>query len=220
MSRWVYLGLTVLAAVAVVYIYLHRQQLGLVSGPSSTVAQDQSGQPVNTEMFPAHIVWQKVDRTPDGFQVQMPENPQEIQIPAYNSSGGADQVGMLFSTPDAETTYSIAWADDPPVVRAERDVPQQVLDTARDGALARTQTSLVNESKTTVQGFPARDFTGRNGEGGLFDARMILAGKRLYMLIAAFPSGSAMRQQDVTQFFDDFRLTPSGREAAPAANGD
>ena len=213
MSRWVYLVLTVLAIVAVVYIYLHRQQLGLVSQPSSTTTSAQMENAVATgpEMYPARIIWQQVDRTPDGFRLDMPEDPKEIEIPAYTDRGGAEQVDMLFSTPDAQTTYSVAWADDPPVVRADRPSVQRTLDAARDGALARTQTSLVSESSTRVEGFPARDFTGRNAEGGLFDARLVLAGTRLYMLVAAFPSAQASRQQDVSQFFDDFRLTAAGR---------
>ena len=203
--------MTVLAIAAVVYIYLHRQQLGLVGTPSSTTAQLENAVATGSEMYPARIIWQEVDRTPDGFRLDMPEDPKVIEIPAYTERGGAEQVDMLFSTPDAQTTYSVAWADDPPVVRAARPSVERTLNAARDGALARTQTSLVSQSDTRVEGYPARDFTGRNAEGGLFDARLVLAGTRLYMLVAAFPSAQASRQQDVSQFFDDFRLTGAGR---------
>jgi len=208
-SRWVYLVLTVLAIVAVVYIYFHRLQLGLVGAPNPTTTQTENAVATGPEMYPARVVWQNVDRTPDGFQLQMPEDEREVQVPAYTDRGTIEQVDMLLSSPDGQATYSVAWADDPPVVRAESPSVERTLDAARAGALKRTQTSLISESNTRVQGFPACDFTGRNAEGGLLDARLVLAGKRLYMLVAAFPSAQASSQQNVSQFFGDFRLTAS-----------
>jgi hypothetical protein len=88
---------------------------------------------------------------------------------------------------------------------------QQTLDMARNDALARTQTSLVNESRSNLLGFPSREFSGRNVGGGVFNARLILAGKRLYMLIAAYPSDSARRSQDVSYFFDSFSLASTSK---------
>jgi hypothetical protein len=82
---------------------------------------------------------------------------------------------------------------------------------ARDDALARTQCSMVSESRSNRQGYPARDFVGRNEGGGIFNARLILAGTRLYMLTAASPAESARRDQDVQRFFDSFNLTAESR---------
>ena len=114
---------------------------------------------------------------------------------------------MIIATPNAETTYAIAWDDDPPVERASGEAVERTLDNARDGALARTQTTLMDESHASFQGYPARDFTGQNQSGGLFNARLILAGKKLYMMIVAFPAPSARRDEDVNHFFDSFKLT-------------
>ena len=49
----------------------------------------------------------------------MPADVKQIQIPAYNETGGADPVETIFSTPDTETTFSVAWADNPPVARVK-----------------------------------------------------------------------------------------------------
>jgi len=58
------------------------------------------------------------------------------------------------------------WADEPPVERANSDVPDKTLDMARDDAMQRTETTLVSETPLSQQGFPARDFSARNlGEG-------------------------------------------------------
>jgi hypothetical protein len=219
MKRWHYFVLLVVMAVGSVYVYLHWQELGLSGmqgfGSSGTIGADLA----LSSSRPAIINWQKVDRTPDGFKVDMPSDVKEIQIPAYNESGGSDQVSMIFSYPNSETSFSVVWADDPPVVRVNNRVPERILDMARDGALARTQTTLVSESRVTPEGFPARDFAARNADGGVMNSRLISAGSHLYMLIAAFPSASARRDQDVTRFFNSFTTTASASipETMPAA---
>jgi hypothetical protein len=205
-KRWYYIVLLGLLILGCVYVYLHRQELGLVSSIGSDsdagAGSDQSG----AEYRPAHIVWQQVDRTPDGFKVEMPPDVKDIQIPAYNEQGGANQVNMIFSNADAETTYSVAWADEPPVMLASGRSPQRTLDTAQEDALARTQTSLTSANKNETQGFPAREFSAKNVGGGVMNSRLICAGSRLYMLIAAYPSASARRDQDVARFFNSFTI--------------
>jgi hypothetical protein len=205
-KRWYYIVLLVILILAGVYIYMHRQDLGLVSSTSSGADEGVPTDLTATAPHPAHIVWQQVDRTPDGFKVEMPTDVKDIQIPAYNEQGGADQVNMIYSNADAETTFSVAWADNPPVMRVSRRSPQLTLDTARDDALLRTQTSMMSESKNEIAGFPAREFAARNVGGGVMNSRLIFAGSRLYMLIAAFPAASARRDQDVTRFFNSFTV--------------
>ena len=221
MKRWHYIVLLVIVVLIIVYVYLNWQELGLGGPHGFGSSGDMSGDQALSSSRPAVINWQKVDRTPDGFKVDMPSDVREIQIPAYNESGGSEQVSMIFSYPNSETTFSVAWADNPPVVRVNNRVPDRILDMARDDALARTQTTLVSESRITPGGFPARDFVARNSGGGVMNSRLISAGSRLYMLIAAFPSASARRNQDVTRFFNSFRTTfsasiPESMPAAPA----
>ncbi len=160
---------------------------------------------------PASIVWQSVDRTPDGFKVQMPADIKEIQVPAYNEQGGSEQVDMIYAYPDSETCFSVAWADNPPVERANFEVPDRTLDMARDDAMARTQTTLVEESTFSQQGFPGRYFSSRNLGGGVMNSRLILARKRLYMLTATFPTAGARRDEDVAHFFNSFSVVPDSR---------
>lgn len=180
------------------YIYLHRQDLGLtwLSGTSST------GQAPS----PTPITWAMVDRSSEGFTLEMPQDARETEAPAFAADGTATQVEMICAYPDPSTSYSISWADNPPVVAALGGDPDQTLEDARNGALARTQSVLVSEAQSTRQGFPVRDFTSRNQNGGVFNARLILADRRLYMLMASFPAASARRDDDVNRFFDSFRV--------------
>jgi hypothetical protein len=207
-QRWHFIALAGVLALGTGYVITHRQQLGLTGQPAigADDARD-ANVPLSPTMRPANIEWQKVDRSADGFKAEMPADTKEIHIPAYSETGETEKVNMIFSNPDADTTYSIAWEDNPPVARESKDAPDQTLESARDGAVARTQTTLVNQSTTNTQGFPGREFTARNSGGGVLDSRLIYAGSRLYMLTAVFPSASARRDKDVSRFFNSFVIT-------------
>jgi len=156
--------------------------------------------------------WQAVDRSADGFKVEMPGTPSETEIPAYTDHGVVEQVPMIETSVDDQTTFAVAWADNPPVEQAAGDDGERTLKMAREGAMGRTQTSLVSESVHDHDGYKIRDFLARNAGGGLLDGRLILAGTHLYMLLATHPSASARRDEDVNRFYDSFRLTRMQRQ--------
>lgn len=214
-KRWYSIVLGGILLAGLLYIWLHRVELGLASAPAAdadstyTAGAGSNNASNLSEAHPTRIFWQEVDRSADGFKVEMPADAKEMQVPAYNTQGGSDQVNMIYAYPDAQTSFSVAWADNPPVARANAMAVDRTLDTAVRDALLRTQTSLVAETKTNRRGYPARDFVARNANGGIFNARLLLVGQRMYMLIAAFPSDSARRPQDVARFFDSF-ATVSG----------
>jgi len=199
----------------VVYVFLHRQELGLVPPHAEMVTDTASTKPESTDSTPVPVPrggrfnWQVVNRSSEGFKVEMPADVKKTQVQAYNEKGGSDEISMIIASPDADSAYAVSWADDPPVVRMSDHTPEHILETAKQGALARTQTSQVNETRTNPGGNPGRDFVGRNAGGGGISARLIYAGKRLYMLTATFPSDSARRDQDITRFFNSFSITSS-----------
>lgn len=206
MKRPVYVVLSLLVLGTVIYcIYVYRMDLGIF-WPTKTPSSE-STEPSDSTPRRAAIEWNAVDRTADGFRVQMPGGIDETQIPAYNELGGIEPVEMLIATPGPDTTFAVAWADHPPVERAGNQNAEKTLDMARDGALARTQAVLTGESRNRIDGHPVCQFSARNDRGGILNARLVLAGTHLYMLIAAFPAASARRDEDVNRFFDSFTLT-------------
>jgi hypothetical protein len=208
-KRWYSIVLVAILILGAIYVYRHRVGLGLASPATSGSDQTPTSSPYAPGAHPANIVWQSVDRSPDGFKVQMPAEVKEIQVPAYNEQGGSEQVDMIYAYPDSETCFSVSWADDPPVERANFEVPDRTLDMARDDAMARTQTTLVEESTFSQQGFPGRYFSSRNLGGGVMNSRLVLARKRLYMLTATFPTAGARRDEDVAHFFNSFTVVPT-----------
>ena len=219
MKWWQSIILIGIGILGIGYIWLHRVELGLARPVNVETENYSPAEPASPIAHPARITWESVDRSHDGFKVEMPADIVETQVQANNERGGADQISMILSKLNAETTFAVAWADDPPVARVNDHSAGRILDMARDGAMLRTQTSLTTETRNIVGGFPARDFSARNAAGGVMSSRLIYVNPRLYMLIAAFPSESARREQDAARFFDSFAIVSSKKvpETLPLA---
>jgi hypothetical protein len=215
MKRWQTIGLTAILALGVGYLVVRWLHLGLPHSSSAVADSDPETQDSTPFARPATISWNKVDASADGFRVDMPVDVKHIHIPAYTETGVTQQLDMIFANPDAETTFSVSWQDDPSVARSSQS-PESILEMARDGAMARTQTSLVSESARNEKNFPGKIFEARNTGGGVMNCRLIYAGKRLYMMIAAFPSARARRDRDVNRFFNSFTLVGSNGASGPA----
>lgn len=169
---------------------------------------------------PSGTRWSSVDRPDGGFRAELPGQPKELQAPAYNELGASEPIKMIVANPSPDTTFAIAWQDNPPVMRINDHAPDRTLNAARDGMLARTQTTIFSQSQSMQHGYPAMEISARNPQGGILDARLICAGNRLYMLTALFPSADAVSDDDVAHFFDAFAPSESGSipETLPAAS--
>jgi len=152
------------------------------------------------------VEWRPVDETAQGFKLEMPGDPQQAVVQADNEAGSIEPISMLQVKPEPNRTFAVVWAEKPPVARVNDLVPEKTLDQARDGALARTATTKISEVRSNPQGFPGRDIEARNVAGGILDARLIYAGRRLYMLIATSPSAADRHEEDVTRFFNSFAI--------------
>lgn len=213
MRRWLFWILLILALVAVGwYFYGH-----LVPQKLSTVQTTETTQIVNSNQNsaqPPAITWETVERPQDSIKLQMPAGAKDSDAPAYKANGAAEQVNMVLSNTNADTTFAIGWENDPPVAQANRHDPERTLQAARDGMLARTQTFLIQQSDLKVAGFPALDLSARNQGGGILDARLIYVNGCLYSLIVAFPDLAARRQSDVDRFYQSFTpVAPPSRRA-------
>lgn len=205
MKRWQTFALVAAGVAVAGYVYYTRSGANFdFSGGRTSSSGSGSADTPGAPGHPAHMEWRTINRPDDGFTVEMPAEAKELQVPAYNEAGSTEPVKMLFANPDGDTTFAISWADNPPVARVNGSNPDKTLDMARDGMLTRTRTTLSNETRSMMAGFPARTITARNSDGGVLDARLILRGGRLYTLMALFPSAGVRREQDVTRFFNSF----------------
>jgi hypothetical protein len=218
-KRWILMAIAVLGLAGAAYWYLggwsfvsaHLGHLWSGNAPAeaASAGPDKS----------APITWQTVERPDEGFRIDLPSDPKDLEVPAYNESGGSEPIKMLVASPDGDTTFAVSWEDNPPVARVNNRLPERTLEMARDGMLARTRTMLGSESRLMFKGYPSREISARNASGGLLNARLIFAGERLYTLMALFPSNHARREQDVKHFFSSFQPAgPTIPEAIPAAS--
>ena len=193
MKRWYSIALAAAAVAAVIYVYSHwgGQAIGTLFAGTSAAGS------------PEHLQWHLVERPGDGFKVELPGPDKDLQVPAYNETGGTEPVNMLVSNLNGDITYAVTWQDNPPVVRVAHS-PDRTLNMARDGMLTRTETTIVSESRAYQHGRPSLEVLARNNGGGVLHARLILADDRLYILMATFPSESARRPHDVKRFLDSF----------------
>lgn len=219
-KRWHYVAIGIAVLGGAGYFYVHHGGAGLsnVSSISSNPGDGAIPDLGGTGGRPARMVWRTVSRADEGFRIELPADPKDLQVPAYNEAGSTEPVKMIFASPDADTTFAIAWEDNPPVARVNNRAPDRTLDMARDGMLARTQTTMVNETRGMAAGFPSRDIAARNTGGGVLDARMIYANDRLYTLLALFPSDAARREQDVLRFFNSFAPSRTPGVSLPEAS--
>ena len=215
MKRMYLSMIAILVFIGTVYAWRYHRNLGFLSQwlPSRAtegIIQNPPG---------AQLEWRPVEDASIGFKVEMPGDPQRIAVQATSETGGNEPISMLLVKPDSDRTYAIAWAEKPPVARMNDLVPDKTLDQARDGALNRTQTTLVSEIRSNPQGYPGRDVVAHNVGGGILDTRLIYAGPRLYMLIATAPSAAARHEQDVIHFFNSFAIDANTQipETIPAS---
>ncbi len=199
MKRWYYFGLAAAAVAGIIYVYAHWGGQGLFSS-------DEAPAPGS------RMQWRAVQRPGDGFKVELPAEEKENDAPAFNEAGGSEPVHMLVANPNGDVTFAVAWADNPPVARVSQ-APERTLNLARDGMLARTETTIVSESRGFQRDYPSLDLLARNTSGGILNARLVMAENRLYLLMALFPSASARRDKDVDRFFNSF--VPARPSAIP-----
>ncbi len=213
MRRLLFWILLILAVVAVGW-YFYRHQVSLMSSTSQSADTSQTAASNQNPAPPQPINWETVERPQDAIKLQMPAGAKDSEAPAFKANGVAEQVNMVLSNANADTTFAIGWENDPPVAQANRHDPERTLQAARDGMLARTQTILIQQSDLKVAGFPALDLSARNQGGGILDARLIYANGCLYSLIITFPDLAARRQGDVDRFYQSF--TPAAQPSMAA----
>jgi len=209
-KRWHYLALGVGVVAVGAYLYLQGGTvLGklLPSNPGSGAGSLVPGQ------------WHTLDRPGDGFKIDLPGEGNDLQVPAYNETGSSEPIHMLTASPNGDITYAVTWEDNPPVARVSHSIDRTFY-MARDGMLARTETSIVTEARGFYREYPCLDVLARNNSGGILNARFLMADRRLYMLLAVFPSSNARKERDVNRFFNSFNpARPTGvPDSIPSAS--
>lgn len=103
MKRWYYYALAAVLVAGAVYVYTQSGGSGL--GNLFAANSGHGDSPAS----PARMQWQALDRPGDGFKVDLPAEPKELQAPAYNEAGGSEPVRMMVAIPAGDVTFAVTW---------------------------------------------------------------------------------------------------------------
>jgi hypothetical protein len=141
---------------------------------------------------------------PDGkFSVEMPGVPlthtSEAPVPGRNAA----VIHNLMVTTITGTAFMCSYHSNPNFVNRP---PDPILEGGRDGAVKNVQGSIVSQKKLKVQDYPALEFQATARLDSTVDARMILVGDRMYMLLVVSPAKIGRDTKSITRMFDSFKV--------------
>ena len=141
---------------------------------------------------------------PDGtFSIDLPGESTLSTNQAPLEGGGNIIFHVISATPTRSRAYSCAYVD---LENNSQRSTDQVLESARDGSLRKVQGTLLKQNQLTFQGFPGLQFQARARGNSLMDSRMVLVGKRLYMLVAIVTNEERNEAKTVQRTFDSLKL--------------
>jgi hypothetical protein len=147
--------------------------------------------------------WQTYTAPDGSFSVELPGEPAVETTQAPVEGGGTRPMTLVSVKPTRSTAYMCSYVEDESFARKS---PDEVLESARDGSLRNTQGTAISQKRTTVQGFPALDMQASARGNSVVDSRLIVADKRLYIIMAV---ATVQQDRDVKTFqrmVDSFKI--------------
>lgn len=147
--------------------------------------------------------WLEVAPAGETFRFEVPAEPLAAGDRLDTGAGEARLRSWNYQT--EERSFLVGYTDFPPQY-GETFGAAELLDGARDRAVAQSQGRLRHEEARSIQGFPGR-YIDVEAAGGLAIVRgqLLLADERLYYVLATVPPAES-EAPDVARFLDSFQL--------------
>jgi hypothetical protein len=147
--------------------------------------------------------WQTYTAPDGAFLVDLPGKfaVETLNTPVEGSAPVAIQ--FISAQPTKSTDYTCSYVDNQSDPQRS---PQQILESARDGSLKKTQGVLISQKELMIQGYPALDMQAHARGNSLVDTRLILVNGRLYMLMAVATVEGDREPKTIRRLFDSFRI--------------
>lgn len=162
-------------------------------------------------LLAAHAVadeWQTIAPAGLGFSVSLPATA-DIKEEKVDLGGGRTATMRTLQVRASNATYDVTTADYPK--GALKSVgEEQVLDNARDGAIANSLGPLLSEAKIDVEGHPARELTVDMTMDHVSRTRIFTVEDRLYS-IGAIVKTADVKAEHIERFFNSFKLSGGGK---------
>ncbi len=148
--------------------------------------------------------WSTLTSDGGGFTISMPGKPTESKQ-TYDTDGGPVEAVLYMLELDGGNVAYLAGYNDFKKEQIEGRNPQDMLDGARDGAVANVNGKLVKETKITLDGNPGRELKVEAPGDMLVFARVYLVKNRLIQALVVMPK-KTLKEKDVTRFLTSLAL--------------
>lgn len=147
------------------------------------------------------LSWQKSIFREGGFSVWIPEGTQSQEMVSIDTVAGNLSFEVFASHPP-KSRFVAAYSDK--IDESNLTNPQGLLDSVQQGIIAHTQFTLVSEQATSFDQYLGKELLMRDDDE-IIAFRLALINQRVYVL-AANQKETDTLSEDVTNFFDSFRL--------------
>jgi hypothetical protein len=148
--------------------------------------------------------WQTYTPADSSFSIQLPAKPSVEPTNIPLAGGGTTKANVISAAPNDHTVYMITYMEDPSVGQRS---PDQTLDAARDGGLGKIQGTVLSQKKITVQGYPGLDIQARARGNSLADFRIVVAGNRMFMIMAVATVEEDREPKTIRRMLDSFKIS-------------
>jgi hypothetical protein len=136
-------------------------------------------------------------------------NPREESETARPFANGAENL-RVFSGSSSAASYCVACCDYPQEL-VESRTPKEILDICVSGFKQQAAGARLVEKEITHDGFPGREVECQDVAQRFKRGRVILAGRRSYVLTAYTPVPGT-EPDECRRFFESFRISVQGKQ--------
>ena len=147
--------------------------------------------------------WKEYSSDEGKFKVDFPGNP-SLKTQKVNTAVGEIQVNMVLL--EVRGVAYMASFNDYPSEFIKNSNEKDLLDGARDGAVANVQGKLLSEQIIELNNAPGREIRVESADGkNTIVARIYLAGSRLYQVLVVTPKANGF-DKNIKKFLDSFKF--------------
>jgi len=150
--------------------------------------------------------WEEFKPEGLGFSVAFPAKP-HAKEETIDLGEGTSATVRTFQILAENAIYDVTVVDYPAGTVASAGSEDQVLDNARNGAVANAPGPMLSEAKIEFAGRPAREITIDMSMGMVSRSRIFIVGDRLFN-VAAIAARDKAKSENIEKYFASFKLTP------------
>lgn len=124
--------------------------------------------------------WQAYTAPDRSFSIELPDKPSEEATQIPTEDGGTAVLHLVNVKPNKHSVFSCVYPN--------RETPRekaadQILHSVLEGSMRKIQGTVLSQKEITVQGNPGLEIRASARNNSAVDARLIVVGSRLYMIM-------------------------------------